>query len=411
MRQARVCLQVIACVVVASVAAQAQVGDEPVGQLPERPVSVPFVLDHNRITVEIELTRPDGSLRRARAWVDTGSDVLVLTEAVARELGIESRGDGQAPSDPSGSSSSPPAPPLGVDGFPLSVAGVGVHVTAGDTVRPGVVAEVQLPASVLRGTHAVFDYPRRTLTLARPGSIEPRGVAVRCLLNTATGLFLVAATIDGDSVALGVDTGSAGTWISDRRVGVWRQRHPGWNLVVGAAGSANFFGFEFETHGVLLRLPEVGVGPFRVVDVAVLGLPQELFDWYSRKSAGAVDGFLGGNVLQRFRLEVDFTSAMTYWSQGAVGAEPDLDVVGLTLRPEPDGTYAVAGVVQRAGTPVLTGVESGDRLLAIDGADTTGRSMGSVIAALRGRPGDVHTLLVERRGTRRTVLAEVLHLP
>ena len=44
----------------------------------------------------------------------------------------------------------------------------------------------------------------------------------------------------------------------------------------------------------------------RYRDVAVLGLPQGLFDWYSKKSAGAVVGFLGANVIARFRLEVDF---------------------------------------------------------------------------------------------------------
>ena len=48
-----------------------------------------MILDHNRMTVEIAFKRADGSLRPARAWVDTGGTTVVMAEPLARELGVD----------------------------------------------------------------------------------------------------------------------------------------------------------------------------------------------------------------------------------------------------------------------------------------------------------------------------------
>lgn len=172
-----------------------------------------------------------------------------------------------------------------------------------------------------------------------------------------------------------------------------------------------FFGFDFETRGMLLRLPVLAVGGVRVSDTAVLGLDQSLFDWYSKKSAGPVAGFLGGNVLSRFRLEVDFPGQQTYWQAGPDRRIDDLDIVGLTLRAETDGSFTVAGVVSKNGQPTVPGVVPGDTLLRVDALDATGAPMGAVIQALRGAPGDWRTLVLGRAGQRLTVRARVMRLP
>jgi len=296
-------------------------------------------------------------------------------------------------------------------GFPLSIQDVKVRVHPGAGVRPGVPAEASLPASALRRTHVIFDYPAGRLTLARPGVLEPRGVAVPCRVNAETGLFMIDAVLDGETVALGVDTGSAGTWVSRLLTAAWEKRHPGWPRAVGAVGSANFFGFPFETEGVLMRLPEVSVGSVRVRDVALLGLDQRMFDWYSKKSAAPLLGFVGANVLRRFRLEVDFPGRMTYWQAGPETRANDLDIVGLTLRPEADGRLTIAGVATRAGVRSVRGVEPGDTLLRVDELDASEATMGAVVEALRGRPGEKRLLVVGREGKSVTVEATVTRFP
>jgi predicted aspartyl protease len=370
--------------------------------------TVPITLDHNRMTVEVEFVRPDGSVRQARAWVDTGSPDLTLAEPLARDLGLDVSGLAAGARAVVAAS---PALAVRLGGLPLAVAGVRVCVVAGAVVLPGVVAEATLPASLFRNDHVVFDYPARRLTVARPGVLAPRGVGLACRVNAETGLFMIAATVEGDTVQFGVDTGSAGTWVSSLLTAKWQGRHPNWPQATGAAGSANFFGFPFETEGVLMRLPELEFGGLRVREVGLLGLDQSLFDWYSQKSAAPVVGFLGANVLWSFRLEIDFPSRMSYWEMSAPVDPRDFDIVGLTLRPEADGGFTVAGVVNVAGRPAVDGVAAGDRLIRVDELEVANAAMGDVVNALRGEPGSTRALVIERGGERLSVVAGILRLP
>jgi len=377
---------------------------------PRRAVTLPVTLDHNRMIVEVEFVRPDGGIRKALAWVDTGNPDLMMGELLARELGLalpEAKGE-RAPEFVQATS---PAPAMRFGSLPLDVEGLKTQVRVGSRVMPGVPAEACLPAKALRHLHVVLDYPARRMTVARPGVLKPRGTALPCRVNAETGLFLVAATLDGESVPLGVDNGSAGTWVSDTLTSAWQARHPDWPRATGAVGSANFFGFPFEARGVLMRLPEIGIGALRARGVGLLGLDQSLFDWYSRKSAGPVLGFIGANVLEGFRLEIDFPNQMTWWQAGAPGRADDFDIVGLTLRPMGDSAVVVAGVVTKDGRPVVEGVQPGDRLLRVGALEVATATMGAVEEALRGKPGAARTLVLERGGERLTVEARVTRLP
>jgi predicted aspartyl protease len=381
-------------------------------QTPKEPrqATVPFTLDHNRMVVEAQFVRPDGTLRTARAWVDTGNQHLVLAESLARDLGLDLSGlKSDGPQDSADSSS--PAPPVRLGGLPLDMKGIKVRVSPGKDLRAGVPAEATLPASAFRRDHVVFDYPALRVTVARAGALKPRGNAVPCRVNPETGLFLVAAVLDGETVQMGVDNGSAGTWVSETLTGAWQARHPDWPHATGALGSANFFGFSFETQGTLMRLPELRIGTLSARDVAVLGLPQGLFDWYSKKSAVAVAGFIGANVLKGFRIEIDFPNGMTYWEAGSPPAPGDLDIVGLTLRPEAGGAFTIAGVATKDGKPAVGGVQLGDVLIRVDALDAQGALMGQVVDALRGKPGATRTLVIEREGKQLTAEAKVARFP
>jgi hypothetical protein len=382
--------------------------EDPASAEPPRSVTVPFVLDHNRMIVEVEFIRPDATIRKARAWVDTGSQYLMMAEPLARDLGIDLPGPTAAEHS---ADSAPAAPPLRLGGMPLPVENIRMRVQPGACVLPGVLAETTLPASLFRQDHVVFDYPAWLLTVAQPGVLNPQGVKVPCRVNPETGLFLVDATADGDTVRLGVDNGSAGTWVSDTLTAAWEGRHPDWPHAIGAVGSANFFGFPFETQGTLMRLPELTIGAVRARNAGVLGLDQGLFDWYSRKSAGPVLGFIGANVLKGFRLEIDFPNQMTYWQAGPSVDLNDFDIVGLTLRAEPDSSFTIVGVVRRDGLPTVEEVQPGDKLIRVDGLDTAHAPMGKVVDALRGTPGSTRSLVLERGGKRVTIKAKTVQFP
>ncbi len=396
---------------------EAKDGPDPAGEArpaadsaARRSVTLPFTMDHNRMIVQVDFVRGDGTLRTARAWVDTGNPTLVLGEALARDLGFEA-----APAEP-GSAQPGPAwagrtPGLLVGGMALDTTGVKTRVQSGSRTMPGVPAEANLPSAVLRSLHVVFDYPRRQLTLARPGVARPHGVALPCRVNAETGLFQVDVSVDGAVFALGVDNGSSYTWVSNAVTSAWEARHPSRPRSRGAVGTANFFGFPFEADGTLMRLPDLRLGELRARNVGVLGLPSELFDWYSGKSAGPVAGFLGANVLKGFRLEVDYPNRMTYWEAGPPPAADDLDTVGLTLRPEPNGSFTVAGVAKRDGAPLVEGIQPGDGIVQVGPLTVAGATMGEVASALGGAPGSTRSIVFERGGTRWTMDARVLRFP
>jgi C-terminal processing protease CtpA/Prc len=108
---------------------------------------------------------------------------------------------------------------------------------------------------------------------------------------------------------------------------------------------------------------------------------------------------------------VDYPNQMTYWQPGHPAGPGDLDIIGLTLRPEADGSYTIVGIADRDGALAVAGIEPGDMLKSIDNLDVPGLSMGPVIDALRGIPGDSRLLVVEREGRRLEIEAEVIRLP
>jgi hypothetical protein len=276
--------------------------------------------------------------------------------------------------------------------------------------------EAVLPAGVMQEYQVVIDYQKRTLTFAPPGTLRPKGVPIPFHINHETGLIAVDASINGDTYAITIDNGSAYTWVRQSTAKSWLVAHPHWERGVGAVGPSNMMmaGNGWESSGTLLRIPEVMIGRLRLKDVGALaagpGSPvsgkRELLDWYSTKNALPVIGWLGGNVLKRFLLTIDYPNHTSYWLAQSASESQDLHQVGLTLQAK-GGDYIVAGVATRKGRHTVQNVRPGDKLLRIDALETRHASWGAIYSALHGKPGEVRTLLLERNGSQLKVPARV----
>jgi hypothetical protein len=364
--------------------------------------SVPFVFAGNRVYAELVFVRPDASFHRALAFVDTGSPSMEISASLARELQIDQgkplafRVGELEVKLPAGEVTTDPSPPYFV-GSPLRV-------------------EAVLPAGVLRKYEVVMDYKRRTLTLAEPGTIRPEGTATAFHIHPKTGLIAVDAVIAGRSYPVTIDTGSAYTWFRQETVRAWLADNPGWERGVGAVGTSNMTmaGDGSEATGILLRIPEVALGPLTLREIGALGVTGgrspvdrvDLLDWYATKNAVPVIGWIGGNVLKTFRLTFDYSKNTLHWLRQSEQDAHDLDQVGLTLKRE-SGAFVVAAVATKNGKPKVEGVRPGDVLVRIDGLDTKGATWGQVYEALHGKPGDVRVLLLQRGPARITVRAPV----
>jgi hypothetical protein len=128
--------------------------------------------------------------------------------------------------------------------------------------------------------------------------------------------------------------------------------------------------------------------------------------WYSQKNEGPVIGWIGGNVLKRFRLTIDYPGRQMYWLKQNEPDAHDLDQVGLTLRSEGQ-RFVVAVVATKHGKPTVDGVLPGDKLIRIGALETGGATWGAIFDAMHGKPGESRSLILERDGHRLTVTAKV----
>jgi hypothetical protein len=358
---------------------------------PAKGKTLPVRFDHNRMLVEVEFQRRDGSWRRAVAWVDTGNPQLALGQTLAEELGVEWAADPSAKPDGKVEASAPAGMRFGPLALPLE--GVSCAVFPGRAEPfPGVPAEANLPSTILRRFDVCFDYPRRRMTLAEAGGLRFEGAKVPCLLDPRSGIVQMEVRVGGETLSFALDNGASYTLVDADWVGRLREKYPGWPYHAGLVGCANLWGMPVETELPMMRLEEMSIGPVVVEGAGAAGFPEGLFEWYSKKTAGPVAGLLGPNVLKAFRVGIDFRGAAVYLDRGRKDDTQDMDLVGLTLRASRDGSYEILG----AGP--ATGAKAGDLLLRVGSLEVKGRSMGEVVDALRGRPGRERRLTV-RRGT------------
>jgi hypothetical protein len=210
-----------------------------------------------------------------------------------------------------------------------------------------------------------------------------------------------------------IDNGSAYTWFRKITAQKWLEAHPDWQRGTGAVGASNMRMADdgIEATGTLVRIPEIKLGSLRLEQIGALAIGPsitnwDLIDWYSEKNPVSVIGWLGGNVLQGFRITIDYPNHMSYWLRQTELDPHDLDQVGLTLKSK-GGEYFVAGIATQNGKPTVAGVQAGDKLLQIGALRTASATWGAIFSAMRGKPGEFRTLLLERDSGKFTVQANI----
>lgn len=378
--------------------------------------AVPFVLEDNRVYVELPFVMPNGSLRKAWTFVDIGTPDPTVSSALYRDLNVAEQKKAA-----------------------FRLGDLAVEIPSQELVQSDWFygfrknTEFILAGSLMQRFEVAIDYSKRTLTFAVPGTLGREGVAVPCSVNHKTGLIAVAISVDGRSYQAAVDNGSAFTWFDDETAQEWIRVHPQLQRGVGAVGEANMQMMsdssflllklpsavalqtaslqlshsapDREASGITLRLPEIKVGSLQLREVGALAVG-DMFEWYSRKTPVPVVGWLGGNILRNFRVTIDFANQVTYWLRQSDPDPHDLDQVGLTLLTLGDN-YLVAGIASQHGVLTVTGINPGDQLIKIDSMKVTGASRDGVLSALRGKPGAIRAITVDRDGKEVTVQAQV----
>jgi len=361
--------------------------------------TVPMTLEMGSPVVTLTLRAKDGTERPTRFLVDTGGGALMLTEAVAAELGLSVRREEAAAEE--GMRFAPmETPQVEIDGFALDLEQARcAAVLDSDTIMHGSTPEGFLPGHVLARHHVVFDYPGGRFTMARPGTIEPRGQPVPSPVGPESGFPRIEIEVGGTLQGFLLDTGASFTMISLAELERWKAADEHLATMTGAVGEANMVGGPMESAALLMRVPDLAWGSHTLRGVAAVSRPAGTFEqWMSSMMTGPIVGAIGGNVLRHFRVEIDYAGGTTYLEAHTVDFATDLDGIGLVLGETAEGVHRVDALARIDGKPVCDGVQVGDLVRSVDGRSLAGLRHRQVIELLRGVPGTPRSLTLEREG-------------
>jgi hypothetical protein len=278
-------------------------------------------------------------------------------------------------------------------------------------------AEGTIPGHVLaRNATVVFDYPAGRFTISKAAGLQAAGFrhegnSLPSPIFQRSGFPRIELELGGHSYGFLLDTGATYTMMSRDLMDRWTVEHPDWKTASGAVGLANMVGGKMETSALLMRIPDMKWGPFPIKDAGVVSRPAGTFEQYmSRMMAAPIIGSIGGNVLRAFRVEIDYSNGRVYLKQSGSMEAGDLDVVPITISPVPGTGFVITGVSnQFVGDPPGS-IHPGDRLLEIDSVPLEGATIFKALDALKGKPGQIKSLTVERDGKTIKVAAKVIHL-
>jgi hypothetical protein len=374
----------------------------------KKSITIPFILDHNRMLIEAEFRGKDAKWHKGLLWVDTGNPNFFISERFAYELGIEINDTttGQEFTSPEN---------VMIAGMKIDYSGVRSTVDLVDKWLFNTMHnDGNLPSSVLSKYNVIFDYPARKLTISETPLTKHRGISSPAIINRANGIIQMDATIDGENYSFALDNGASFSYVPDFLLEKLRNRHPGWPNSIGAVGCANIWGWwPDEANWPMLRIPEIKWGTINFSDVIITGLPAifrnktDVGTNYSRKTALPVNGFLGPNIFKEYCIEIDYRNSILYFEK-VREKENEMDIAGLTIKPLNNGMYTIIGIMKKGNEK--TCIQPDDTIIQIGSMETTGATMGRVVDALRGKPGDKRTLIIKRGNNQVSAEISVQHI-
>ncbi|MEO7218590.1 MAG: hypothetical protein ABI026_10385 [Gemmatimonadaceae bacterium] len=278
--------------------------------------TVPLLVEGNRPFIELTFHKPDGSVRKARFLIDTGGGGFLITEPLARDIGLHWGPTMREEGAEFAVIDAPPETDVGNFRLNLNPQRTLVVIGASSTLSPAAPghADGTIPGHVLAQYDVVFDYPAGKFTIADPGTMPHRGVQLPMTVGPRSGFPRTEIVVDGKTYGLLIDTGASFTMVSEVVLKAWGASHPDWPRYTGAYGDAATLGGQtLET----MFLPGALWGSLQLAKFGVVSQHEGVFERYmSGMMAAPIIGSLAGNVLKFYRIELDYADQRLYISEG-----------------------------------------------------------------------------------------------
>jgi hypothetical protein len=359
-------------------------------------VTVPMSVEGNAPIVTLSFKRPDGSIRSARFLFDSGGGAIILAEALAKDIGLKSKGTVLSDNGQQYQEVDLPAVLLGEMSIDLQTSKAFVHLGASSFIENRVNVDGMLPGKALEHYQIVLDYPQHRFSVGGAGTFPHQGEKLPCPYVASNGHPRVDVGIDGIKYGFLLDTGTQVTLMREDLLKQWANEHPDWPRSIGAAGPANEGADPDDDF--LLRIPRFELGSFTANHVAVASRPNETYSATTYDTPAAIVGALGGNVLSRFRVEIDYPEQLCFIKHSGKERANDFDTVGLVLDTNPSEQLVVRAVSSTASAVTRQSIQPGDIILQISGSGDGPYTLTKAAQALSGAVGERKQLRILRRG-------------
>lgn len=364
--------------------------------------TIPFHLGENHVYLTVML---DGK-GPYRFIFDTGGE-NVIDPAVAKEVGASgsgsAQGEGVGAQTQDDTFTKIAAMQIGDATVKNQLFGI-APTRAGFGVSAGQRVDGVIGFEVLARFITTFDYAKNVVVLQMPGTTQPApGSDIVPFVFNGT-LVQFPCGIDGIASQCTLDTGARnslsfyGPFVTDHPRIV-----PATTTQLGVIG----FGWGGPAYGRLGRLKELTIGSFALTNVVA--------DFTAQQAGALATPFVaanvGGNILKKFALRLDYTKqTIALVPNATVSAPDDFERSGLFLISK--GGKIVVFDARPGTASALAGIVKGDTIDTIDGKPTAAMSLEDVRAAFDAPSGTVvHLGLTGKDGAQRTIaltLADVV---
>ena len=352
-------------------------------------ISLPFRLINNHIYVSVSI---NGKPEQPFVF-DTGG-VFIVDTSFAPALGIKP--EGQLPGSGFGENVAAmrmgKVHSLALGGFTLNdqvalTMDISASMQHNDDVNGAGIVGYEIPKRAI----VVLDYAKGEMTLVRPAAFKPPAGATVVPFTFNAQVPMIAASVDGMPGEFEIDTGSAsgldimGPFAKANHLA--ERYHATHEILTGGAGGAS--------SDLLARASSLKIGDL-VIDKPVVDLVG------GTRGAGAATltaGNIGGALLRRFTLTLDYGNRKLYFQPNAAYGTPDgYNRSGVQMVRASDQGIVITHIISGSAAE-KAGLQAKDRIVAVDGTKARDVHLTDLRDKFNAKAGTRVTLSVSRNGS------------
>jgi hypothetical protein len=225
-----------------------------------------------------------------------------------------------------------------------------------------------------------IDYGKHTITFTKPSAFTPPPGVTPVPFSFDAHVPMVTASIDGVSGEFEIDTGSRGSLTVMHPFAL---SHGLIDKYHATRLATTGYGVGGPSKALLGRAGALTIGPVTVA--------QPVLDVVTDTAGAAAQthtaGNIGGDILKRFTLTLDYGHRLLYFQPNQLAQQPDVfDRAGIWINRADDSMIAIADVT--AGSAAAkAGLRAGDEILAVNSRDARTVEIYELREMFKGRPG------------------------